>query len=215
MGGRCVSGFPFRRAPLKSRKTEIPKDRQEEIAEFRGGVAERIRVLESIVARLDLIPEPCAAESVVQPTLVGRDVFVVHGHDEGAKETVARFLEKLDLNPIILHEQASRGMTLMEKFEQHSGVALAVVILTPDDLGHPKERPADAKLRARQNVIFELGFFIGKLGREHVCVLRNGDVETPTDFDGVLYIPMDDKGWRTTLAREIRAAGVSVDLNAL
>lgn len=141
-------------------------------------------------------------------------MFVVHGHDDGAKETVARYLSKLDLEAVILHEQPNRGRTVIEKFEAHADVAFAVVLFTPDDVGHPAGRPEDAKPRARQNVVLELGFFMAALGREKVCVLYKSGVEVPSDYSGVLYHAMDEAGaWRFLLAREMQAAGLSVDLN--
>lgn len=148
------------------------------------------------------------------PVKLRPEVFVVHGHDHAAKETVARYLEsKLGLRAIILHEQANRNRTVIEKLEKHSDVQFAVVILTPDDWGCPKDDAKLAKPRARQNVIFELGYFIGKLGRDKVCALYTGDVEWPSDYHGVLYLSLDQESWRTDLAREIKAAGLQIDLN--
>lgn len=86
-------------------------------------------------------------------------VFLVHGHDNELKETVARFLEKIGLIPIILHEQASKGQTIIEKFEEHSNVSYAIVLMTPDDVGNLKSNKGKLNQRARQNVIFELGYF--------------------------------------------------------
>jgi len=144
-----------------------------------------------------------------------RDIFIVHGHDEEAKQTIARFIEKLDLNAIILHERPGPGsITIMEKTEKYSNVCFAIVIITPDDIGHLKNKPEDAKPRARQNVIFELGYFIGKLGRNKVCALYKEGVEIPTDYHGVIYIPIDKgQGWKITLAKEIQSSGLSVDFN--
>lgn len=154
-----------------------------------------------------------------------RKVFVVHGHDHAAKETVARFLENLNLEPVILHEQANQGRTVIEKFEQHSEeVVFAVVLLTPDDLG--AARTGDDRLRelhernlnrrARQNVVFELGYFVGRLSRRRVCALYVDGVELPSDMKGVLYVSYDIAGaWRVELAREIKAAGIDIDLNLL
>jgi predicted nucleotide-binding protein len=140
-----------------------------------------------------------------------QDVFVVHGHDEAAKESVARFIEHLGLKPIILHEQPNAGQTIIEKFEKHADVAFAVVLLTPDDVGASMESPTVLTPRARQNVVLELGFFFGKLGRSRVCALLKGGVERPSDIDGLLYVPMDDAGaWRAILTREIRAAGLTI-----
>jgi len=147
----------------------------------------------------------------VQPT--GSDVFIVHGHDEGVKSEVARFIEKLDLKAVILHEQANKGRTIIEKFEDHANVGFAVVLMTPDDIGGKNEPGSDLKPRARQNVILELGFFLGKLGRERVCALYKGDVEIPSDYMGVLFVSLDQGvDWRAVLAREITAAGIKANL---
>jgi predicted nucleotide-binding protein len=141
-------------------------------------------------------------------------VFIVHGHEDAPREAAARLIEKLGLEPIILHEQTSRGMTVAEKLEAHGDVGFAVVIMTPDDVGRDKAESHDNE-RARQNVILELGYFLGRLGRDRVCALKKGDVEIPSDFDGVVYTPLDTHGaWRVALARELKAAGYSIDLNA-
>jgi len=168
----------------------------------------------SIAASAEVV-QAAMHESVLDPERVtSTDVFIVHGRDNGAKETVARFLQRLGLNPVILHEQPDRGLTIVEKLENYSNVGFAVVLLTPDDVGHQVDLPQDARPRARQNVIFELGYFLGKLGRDRVRALYWRDVEIPTDFAGVLFIPFGDGGaWRLHLARELRAAGLPVDLN--
>jgi predicted nucleotide-binding protein len=145
-----------------------------------------------------------------------RRVFVVHGRDEAIKEQVARFLEKLDLEAVILHEQPNKGRTLIEKFEAHSDVSFAVVLLTPDDIGGLASEQEKRAKRARQNVILELGYFIGKLGRHRVCALYVDGVELPSDIHGVLYVPYDaGGGWRLKVATEITAAGINVDLNKM
>jgi len=143
---------------------------------------------------------------------LSRRIFVVHGHDEAAREKIARFLERMEFEPIILHEQASRGRTVIEKVEAHSDVGFAVVLLTPDDEGC--ERGGTPRPRARQNVVLELGYFIGRLGRTHVCALKRGELEIPSDFEGVVYVVFDDSdGWKQALARELEAAGFEVDRN--
>ena len=142
-----------------------------------------------------------------------REVFIVYGHDEAAKESVARFIEKLELKPVILHEKPNEGRTIIEKFEDHADVGFAVVLLTPDDVGALVGKEDKLKPRARQNVILELGFFLGKLGRKRVCALYK-DIEIPSDYKGVLFIPMDkNNGWQLSLAKEIKAAGIEIDLN--
>ena len=141
-------------------------------------------------------------------------IFVIHGHDSGTKETVARFLGNIGLDPIILHEQASQGNTIIEKFEEFADVAYAVALLTPDDIGSSVADQDNPQSRARQNVIFEFGYFIGKLGRKHVAGLTKGDVEMPSDYSGVLYISLDDGGaWRFLLVKELKAIGFDVDAN--
>lgn len=147
-------------------------------------------------------------------------VFVVHGHDDAAKNGVARFIEKMNLHPIILHEQPNGGRTIIEKFETYSkDVAFAVVLLTPDDLAREAVDGAvvpKLRSRARQNVIMELGYFIGRLGRNRVCALHKGDVELPSDYQGVIYVAMDDAGaWRAKLAQELVQAKVPINLKGL
>lgn len=155
-----------------------------------------------------------AISSDSQPIVPSRRVFVVHGHDNGVKDTVARYLTKLDLEPIILHEAPNQGRTILEKFEAYSNVAFAIVLFTPDDEGYPAGRSNEMKSRARQNVVLELGFFMGKLGRQRVCVLYKGDIELPSDYSGVLYIPFDNGGgWHIKLAQEIKASGINIDMN--
>jgi len=141
-----------------------------------------------------------------------RKVFIVHGHDDGARETVARFLERIGLEAVILHEQANQGRTVIEKVVAHSDVGFAVVLLTPDDEGCV--RGGVPEPRARQNVLLELGYFIGRLGREKVCALKRGTLEIPSDFAGVVWETMDSNGgWKQALARELEAAGHSIDWN--
>ena len=137
-------------------------------------------------------------------------VFLVHGHDEAARETVARFIEKLGIQVIILHEQANGGRTIIEKIEYHSGVGMAVVLLTPDDVG--SKVGGEPEPRVRQNVLLELGYFIGTLGRDKVCALKSGNVEIPTDFAGVVWTSMSGD-WKTALARELKVAGYEIDWN--
>lgn len=143
-----------------------------------------------------------------------RKIFIVHGHDDGAREAVARYVEKLGFEPIILHEQANQGRTIIEKIEAHSDVGFAVVLLTPDDFGARQgEAPKD---RARQNVILELGYFVGRLGRSRVCALKRGEREVPSDFGGVVYEAYDEAGgWKATLGRELEAAGFKIDWNVI
>lgn len=142
-------------------------------------------------------------------------VFIVHGHDDTAKLDMARTLEKAGFEAIVLHEQPDAGRTIIEKFENYADVNFAVILYTECDLGRSKEAPPNSeKYRARQNVVFEHGFFLGKLGRNHVCAFVKGDVETPGDLSGVLYVPMDSAGaWKMKLAQNMKAASLPVDMN--
>ncbi len=142
-------------------------------------------------------------------------VFLVHGHSEGVKEGVARYLERLNLKVIILHEQPNEGRTIIEKFVDYSDVGFAIVLLTGDDRGGKLDLPYEKQIpRARQNVILELGYFLGKLGRKRVCALYQPGVEIPSDYQGVLFLVVDDaSAWKLQLARELKAAGLPVDMN--
>ena len=177
--------------------------------------------LDSLLGRLELIPYSAAASAnknaLPSNASSGNSVFIVHGHDDGAKHSVARMIERLGLDSIILDEQPQSGRTIIEKFEEHaSEVGFAIVLLTPDDVGAKAGDEENLKPRARQNVIFELGFFVGKLGRGKVCALYKHGVEIPSDYRGVGYVEMDEYGgWRLKVADELQRAGFAVNLNNL
>lgn len=192
------------------------------IKEFREDVDYYLRKLASVRERLEIIEEsPKTSHNSPSTSIIHNDsknIFIVHGHDEEAKEAVARFIQKLDLNPIILNEQPNAGKTIIEKFVTSSeAVGYAVVLLTPDDIGYPNNEPGKQKPRARQNVILELGYFVAKLGRDRVCALHKrdqdgNDIEIPSDYLGVIYLPMDNN-WRVLLAQEMKQVIKSIDLN--
>tara|TARA_Y100001934_G_C12387225_1_gene797538 strand:+ start:17224 stop:18099 length:876 start_codon:yes stop_codon:yes gene_type:complete len=192
---------------------------QQRIESFRGGMANKITNLESILERVDLIPESIAYEiennNLAENKSNLDSVFIVHGHDEAAKSKVARFVEKLKLKAVILHEQPNQGQTIIEKFETNAAkVGFAIVLLTPDDISAPVNEPDSTTMRARQNVILELGYFCGVLGRSKVCVLYKSEVEIPSDYLGVIYTPLDDgDGWMLKLAKEMKESGLPVNLN--
>lgn len=154
-------------------------------------------------------------EKEVKQKNMSNKVFIVHGHDNTAKLEMARTLEKAGFEAIILHEQASAGKTVIEKIEAYTNVAFAVVLYTPCDVARAKEANTDEeRSRARQNVVFEHGYLIGKLGRERVCALVKDNIETPGDISGVVYIPMDDAGaWKMALAKEMINVELQVDMN--
>lgn len=148
-----------------------------------------------------------------------RNIFIVHGKADKPKLELARMLEELKFQVTILSEQAEKGRTIIEKLEQETiDVGYAFVILTPDDVGMEKElferTHTGLCYRARQNVILELGYFVGKLGRGRVCCLYQGNVELPSDIHGVVYKKFTDsiddcfKG----IVKELKAAGYEVSL---
>jgi predicted nucleotide-binding protein len=194
------------RVPIEQVHASLARSKARSIALLEQAIAsleERIREATSNFARKEPINDSAS---------VSREVFVVHGHEDGPREAVARFLEKMDFTPIILHEQANQGRTIIEKFEAHANVGFAIVLLTPDDVGGPREGAQQP--RARQNVVLELGYFIGKLGRGHVCAIKSGELEMPSDIIGVVWTPFDNGGaWKAALAKELEAVGHEIDWN--
>jgi hypothetical protein len=212
-----VQGKAFRWDETKMRVFEGPPTA--EIPDFTpmlGAAAyEMTRVLTEVTDRYITGPPG----GVAIPEVPGNAVFVVHGADKARREELARLLTTV-LSPaspvLVLHEQPNRGRTLIEKFEATAGEAqYAVVLLTSDDEARMRGTD-DWEVRARQNVVFELGFFFGKLGRHRVAVLYESGVERPSDIDGLVYIAIDEAGaWKLELAKEMRAAGIDADLNRL
>ena len=144
-------------------------------------------------------------------------VFIVHGHDNLARLEVANFIKSLGLKDIVLNEQASSGKTIIEKIEEYTNVGFGIVLYTPCDVGALQgQEKDDLKPRARQNVVFEHGYLIGKIGRENVCALVKGNIETPNDISGVVYIKMEgEKEWKYKIADEMKACGYDIDLNKI
>lgn len=139
-----------------------------------------------------------------------KKVFIVHGHDNEAKQEVARYIESLGIEVIILHEQASSGMTIIEKIEHYSEEAdFAIVLYTACDLGRGiQETNVHPRNRARQNVVFEHGYLMAKLSRQNVCALVKGEIETPNDISGVVYVGLDALGaWKAEVKKELQACG--------
>lgn len=171
----------------------------EKISAVHKDIDKKIHRLDSIIDRLELIPliasiqsdVPITQSSVI--TVRSKKVFVVHGHDEIAKSNLELFLHEVGLEPVVLHRQADEGMTIIEKFEKHSDVGYAFILLTPDEVAYLKSEESTPDLqrnkefRARPNVIFEFGYFVGKLGRSRVCCLYSGNVSLPSDVSGMIY----------------------------
>lgn len=187
------------------------------IKEAKQQINEKIVYLESLMEQLPLIPqmEIINNNEGKKINMGNKDIFIVHGHDSGLKNEVARFITDMGYNPIILHEQPNKGKTIIEKIETFSHVCYAIVLYTPCDKGASKN-VQDLSPRARQNVVFEHGYLIGKLGRERVCALIKEEVEKPGDVDGVIYITYDDRGaWKKDIAKEFNILGMHFNTNAL
>jgi predicted nucleotide-binding protein len=187
--------------PLSDYINAVAHNRERSLVQLR----EAVRTLQEDMAEIEGDASPNLPLTKQPPS---RKVFLVHGRDNDAKNEVARFLSKIGLEEIILHERPNSGRHLLTKFQEESeGASFAVVLITPDDEGGLSGEPP--RKRARQNVVFELGFFIGKLGVARVAPLVKGDVEKPSDFDGVGYSALDPAGaWKGLLARELKAAKV-------
>lgn len=146
-------------------------------------------------------------------------VFIVHGHDNEAKLEVARFIDQIGLKAVILSEQPNEGMTIIEKFEKYSDVGYGIVLYTECDKGCDKNllnNIKDLNNRARQNVIFEHGYLIAKLGRNRVCALVKGDIEKPNDISGIVYVHFDAHGgWKNQLINEMKNVGYTIDKNKI
>lgn len=168
--------------------------------------------LQTIIGKTIVTPLSDSTKEAV--TRNKRKVFIVHGRDNEVKQEVSRFIESLGLETIILHEQANSGMTIIEKIERYTNDAdYALVLYTPCDQGrgHHEKKTHAAKDRARQNVVFEHGYLMAKLGRDNVCSLVKGDIETPNDISGVVYVNLDFGGaWKLEVAKELKACGYTI-----
>lgn len=191
----------------------------EKLKELKDDISNKVTFLERLFDKVDLlksaIEEPLPTVITSKTDSSNINIFIVHGHNVAVQQSVARTLEKLGLNPIILSEQPNAGNTIIEKFEANTDVGFAVILLTDDDEGKSKT-DIDLKSRARQNVILELGYFIGRLGRKRVLPLYSEGVELPSDIHGLLFIPIDKADtWKFALVRELKEAGYNVDANSI
>jgi len=178
------------------------------------GYTEALNVMKDTIEEVKLLDSIDNGAMKEKPEKDCSTVFIVHGHDDASKYEVARFVETIGFRSTILHEQASSGSTIIEKIEQHTDVGFAIVLYTQCDVGAAKSDQDNLQPRARQNVVFEHGFLIGKIGRKNVVALVKGNVEKPNDISGVVYISLDEsQGWKLSLVREMRASGYDIDMN--
>jgi predicted nucleotide-binding protein len=190
--------------------------------EDRQELERRLQVLDSLIDQIETeleFPKSTVIDTGSRERVFEFEkhkIFLVHGRDNPALHEVVRFLKKLRQDVIVPREQPNQSRTVIEKFEDYADVGFAVVLLTPDDAGAGGVVLSRHELRprARQNVIFELGYLIGRLGPNNVCALYVEGVEKPSDYDGVLYIKFDAGGtWYLELAKKLKAAGLPVDMN--
>lgn len=190
---------------------------QQRLTMLERDINRQLRKLGSVRQQLGLYKAPATSASEdgsVRPT-IGDKIFIVHGHDSDIKLQTAQFIERITgKRPIILHEQADSGRTVIEKFEAHASEAgFAIILLTADDEGKAKGA-ANLNPRARQNVVLEFGYFMAKLGRGRVVALHEAGVELPSDVSGVLYKSLAGN-WHTGLAQELKAANIEIDFSRL
>jgi len=191
-----------------------PRTPAEKLVELQNSVREKVRRLKSLQAKLHLYESHQPAQSTEKSVVDRTTIFIVHGRNDLWENKIARYLSAVTGLPVdILHEKPHAGRTLIEKFEDYARTArYVVVILTADDEARSRGSDDLLKPRGRQNVVFELGYFVGALGRGRAALLYDETVERPTDIDGVGYIPLDPRGgWRIELAKELFAAGIAVD----
>lgn len=172
---------------------------------------------------LDVEDPGAGGASVVResPGSTSRNVFVVYGHDQQARDQLEAMLRRWHLEPLILDQLPSEGQTIIEKLEKYTGddVRFAVVLSTPDDEGYVRGKPDERKYRARQNVVFELGLLLAKLGRSRVAILlkHQDQMERPSDVQGLIYLPFTDSVDETKvlLAKEMDKQGIHIDVAKL
>ncbi|EKO3409300.1 nucleotide-binding protein [Vibrio fluvialis] len=181
-----------------------------------------IRALNNTLEALkeDVYGELKEQKSESQSPAISNKVFVVHGHDNELKNDVERFIHEIGLEPIVLHRQVDGGATVIEKIEANSDVGYAFILLTPDEYAYTKDQQTleeshrHIELRARPNVIFEFGYFVGKLGRNRVCCLHKGDVVVPSDISGLVYKKVESsiETQAYAIIRELKAAGYNLSM---
>lgn len=179
-------------------------------------IKEALGKLDSFAQRIEFRLKEDKYNSIHSRSFDPKKVFIVHGHNESVKQSVARTLESVGLTPIILAEQPDKGRTVIEKFEKEGNdVGFAVVLLTADDKGR-KNKARTMQSRARQNVVFEMGYFMALLGRERVMLLLQEGVEEPSDLKGIVYTKLyKDGAWKYRLVKELREQGYNVSANSL
>lgn len=196
---------------------------------FQGPREQRERIVGAWASYTGVVAAPVMQEVIgepaapTNPATANKKVFVVHGHDTGAREQLELVLHKLGLDPFVLANTGGGGLTIIEALEAEIGprnnqARFGIVLMTPDDMGYSKEDGPDGiQPRARQNVVFETGMLISAVGRPNVAILKRGHLEVPSDAQGILYIPFNDhvKEAVPKLADRLRAAGFVLSPDAI
>lgn len=206
-GHRCISDFESAVSTFENYKSDTGFDRLMVIIELCDEIGHIKPIKESLSHNENLSTTPLISEP-------NNKVFIVHGHDHGTRAEVARFIDSLGLEAIILDEKANKGSTIIQQLHEHSDVGFGIVIYSPCDFGAAKGAKKNVQPRARQNVVFEHGFLIGRLGIERVCQLKVSNVETLGDIDGVIYTPKDSEGmWKYKIAKEMKVLKYKIDMD--
>lgn len=173
-------------------------------------------VNEGITTKKIDLPE-INSNSKTNTPVVEPKVFVVYGHDNEARDQLELMLLRMNIKPVILGNMAPDGKTIIEALIANTDVPYAVILLTPDDQGHIANKSDEIKFRARQNVVLEMGMFLSKLGRERVAILHKGNLELPSDINGLIYIPFNNsvQEAKNKLAASLQKAGFFIDIEHL
>ena len=196
---------------LKKDESARPRESRNSVVEpaVEEGKKDLARAIEKEITKLEITP---GAESMEKSN--NQKVFIINGRDEEKMKTVAHFIKNLGLEPVVSHGQPGQGLNLIKDFEQDSDAVFAITLLTADDYGYPKGKPEHPQPRPKQNVIFELGFLIGRLRQNLICALYEEGLDFPSEYQGGIFIPYDEGGlWKLLVARNMKLANVDIDLN--
>jgi len=209
-GGRPIEEPPaegpsIEKLPKKKLLKEIVSNEKSQREEPSREVSDKIRLLRE---------DPPSTTVLNQSQLLGSNTLFIHGRDESAKESLSKFIERLGLRALIIHEPTEGGRSIIEKLGQFPNIDFAIFLFTTGDIAPSRDKPREGQARVSQNVDFEFGYFVGKLGQKRVCVLYKEGVEIPLNYPGIAVIPIDSRGgWRLLVAKEIKEAGIEIDLN--
>jgi predicted nucleotide-binding protein len=207
---------PFRREPPMGKPSieKLPKKELfKELAEKEKPLQERPS-REATRGRRLLKEEPPSTGVSDPSQSTKNDILLIHGQDKTAEESVLKFIEELGLRALTVHEAANISRSLIENFGKASDIHFVILLVTPDTLSPLQDQSGERKAWANQNTIFELGYFLGRLGPGKVCVLYKEGMKITVDISGVENIPMDSRGgWRLLVAKEIKQTGIEIDLN--